>query len=965
MIINANLKAPVIIMLLLIIMLGSQGGPCSAVGIADMTPVAENEYLRLYINEQDAGIAVLDKRNDHVWYSNPPNWDKDERIAQGTTKNQVGAQLLITYDRGNSEIKRDSYNHSVLLGQFEISPINNGVKVNYTINEVWKPDDYIPQVISQERMETAILSQLNNDKDRDSILRNYTLFMLVEHDGGSRVDIPGLRVRNLSKEQIFGNYTLMPLDESYQARLAESKQLETKIQQLKSKIAALDSDAVDEIAQLEKQLSSLESDYTRIVNGLNKGKADLVWELLNKIADMREDYVRLGLEGIRFDHVKQFINRPTYMLKQTPPFVRQNMANIIKKTGYTPEDVIVDHRMNNVNAPYPNIEVFRISLEYVLDGDNLLVRVPMDEISYPNGVLDIDGNKQTYPLRNISLLPFFGAADMDSEGYIFVPDGSGALIHFNQQPKTKPIYRGDIYGRDTALDPLESASIINQQIYLPVFGMISNNHGFLAIIEEGEAFGTIVADIAGNRYSYSIVYPEFTVLNRGRLGLAEVGYINVYQSRPYQGEIRIRYKFLAGSEANYMGMARYYRECLIDKYDLNETNTAGSLPFFVDIIGSVSVIRPVSGVSRSVMLPLTTFDQVQTIVEELLAEGINNIRLRYIGMLSGGIKHRFPNVFATEECLGTQQDFHDLLSFVRQNQIEMYPHVDFMEVYDNRLFSGFSTLRDAAKLLDGSPVRIYSYDLATGERSPSPKGYLLSPRRFESVITQFMRNFQQYDIGRLSLANFGTQLYSDFGQDSKQFIDRQQSVKILQQQMERLTSENRITLMVDGGNAFTLPYVSKVVNAPMETSGHAIISERVPFVPIVLRGLYEFAGPPLNLSDNIRRDVLRAIEVGAGIRFIWSYTDSSALKETEYDNLYALNYKNWLQQAAEVYKEVNSVAELLDGERIINHRKLCENVYETTFANNYTVIVNYNQYDVTVNGIDIKAEDYKVLTGGR
>ena len=39
---------------------------------APMRLYAENEYLRLYVNEDTAEIAVWDKRRRAAWYSNPP-----------------------------------------------------------------------------------------------------------------------------------------------------------------------------------------------------------------------------------------------------------------------------------------------------------------------------------------------------------------------------------------------------------------------------------------------------------------------------------------------------------------------------------------------------------------------------------------------------------------------------------------------------------------------------------------------------------------------------------------------------------------------------------------------------------------------------------------------------------------------------------------------------------------------------
>jgi hypothetical protein len=53
----------------------------------------------------------------------------------------------------------------------------------------------------------------------------------------------------------------------------------------------------------------------------------------------------------------------------------------------------------------------------------------------------------------------------------------------------------------------------------------------------------------------------------------------------------------------------------------------------------------------------------------------------------------------------------------------------------------------------------------------------------------------------------------------------------------------------------------------------------------------------------------------------------------------------------------------LQNERIIDHKKLSKKVYKTTYENGKSVIVNYNQDNIDINGIKIKGKDYKIITG--
>ena len=110
----------------------------------------------------------------------------------------------------------------------------------------------------------------------------------------------------------------------------------------------------------------------------------------------------------------------------------------------------------------------------------------------------------SYPLTTINLLPYFGAANDESQGYIFVPDGPGALIYLNNGKTTAETYGRAVYGRDRASMPVnEYSADSKEQIYLPVFGLKNDDRAFVAILEDGDAMGQINAVVAGMRDSYT------------------------------------------------------------------------------------------------------------------------------------------------------------------------------------------------------------------------------------------------------------------------------------------------------------------------------------------------------------------------------------------------------------------------------------------------------------------------------
>jgi hypothetical protein len=162
-----------------------------------------------------------------------------------------------------------------------------------------------------------------------------------------------------------------------------------------------------------------------------------------------------------------------------------------------------------------------------------------------------------------------------------------------------------------------------------------------------------------------------------------------------------------------------------------------------------------------------------------------------------------------------------------------------------------------------------------------------------------------------------------------------------------------------------LPYAKSILNVPLESSGFNITDHSVPFYQMVIHGYIDYAGSPVNLSadQNPQQQLLKALETGSNLYFNWFYEEPSSIKETEFNHLFSSNYKLWLDDAITMYNEANEVLNEVREKSITSHKKLIEGVYETTFGEDYSVIVNYNEKTVVVDGITIEAENYKIRQG--
>ena len=108
--------------------------------------------------------------------------------------------------------------------------------------------------------------------------------------------------------------------------------------------------------------------------------------------------------------------------------------------GYTVEDLRYDNEENGVISEVKQSVRYVFDIVYELDGAGLKVSLDL-------GGMDISG---PHP-NEIHLLPYFVCGASDEDGYILVPDGSGALIGFNNGKINAPQFSMKVYGQDTAL----------------------------------------------------------------------------------------------------------------------------------------------------------------------------------------------------------------------------------------------------------------------------------------------------------------------------------------------------------------------------------------------------------------------------------------------------------------------------------------------------------------------------------
>lgn len=874
-------------------------------------PVAENEFLVLYLNEDSVELAVLDKASGYIWYTNPPERARKETVARGANKDRLNAQIVITYNSTNQQNLMDSYNDSVKYGQYQVVPIENGVRIDYELGQAWQLTDYLPTVISVERF-NELLTLIPNEKDRQFLRGLYAEFSLEEgYDPGEDYSIHGVDM-----EALLGEYGLK----------VEEPRFRT-------------------------------SDKRRLLQ-----------EYLVLIRDTNHYD---GLGDVEAEDIEPLYGRPTLMLKwNNMQWDIDAAAELLRDVGYTPEQVVIDHEMYKINPPFPDLRRFQVSVEYYLDGENFVVRIPTERVVFPERVYDPKLDREvSYPLTAIQVLPYFGAADVDAEGYLLVPGGSGALIYLNNGKTQALPYNRPVYGPDFAVGPQsEYSPHLKEQIYLPVFGLKQGEHAFFAIVEEGDALTRIEAAVSGMRDSFNRVWSSFDVRPNARVSLDAEGelihlrrlFIYMYQARTAQTDFTVRYSFLNGDEASYAGMAQLYQDYLVSRFGLRPLENRG-FPLVLDIVGSYDVVKPVYGIPKNVVEPFTTYSQAEAIIDDLYEQGIDVLEVRYLGWLAGGINHKLPTGVRLERVVGSKDDLQNLAGHLSTLGGRLYPSFDLGLVHRNGFFDRFVAFLDASRFLNRQSAYLNVHNIATYQSITEQRRPLVSPAKYDSIVDRFLADYTKLGVAGIALGDLGKLLYSDFRTDPDRVVDRQAARDVVVQQLEKFSAAG-LDLMLEGSNAYLLPYSDVVVMAPSYSRGFELIDVSVPFYQMVVSGYVAYAGEPYNLADRSGRYyLLKMLENGSLPYFAVSWETSSVVKHTDFDHFYSTYYSDVSQDIITLYEEAAGVLRDIWHLPIVNHDVLGPDVFVTEYADGTKIYVNYTAEAVFADGVLIPGEDYVVI----
>lgn len=637
--------------------------------------------------------------------------------------------------------------------------------------------------------------------------------------------------------------------------------------------------------------------------------------------------------------------RSSNTLRYGIPERRSN--NNVVRSGTDDCTITVSKINNGIKAVYDFQKAgFKYPVEYVLEDDHLKASVKVAEIQESNAA-----NIAT----ELTVLGSFGAADMTEEGYFVVPDGSGALVRFNNQ-KTMDTnaYQQRVYGSDVTVVPT-SKGAVTEQVYLPVYGIVKEDNACLVVASKGDSNAVLSAQVSKqSNSSYNLC--SFTFILRGTDTFYMSGNSNdkltVFESGAIKSDdIELRYYPIAKEGADYTDIAARYRQYLTEEAGVSAKTEAGKSPMYVDLYGGTQKKKPVLGIPVTMKQKITTYDQAGQILSQLKNSGVDDIVVSYNNWTNDGIKNKVDTEAKPSGTLGGKSDFKGLTDLISQNGFELYPSSDDRDFYSG---NGYYSFTSTAVRVSGSYSRIISYDRAYGIPDGFKKNMsLLSPSLFDEVYSDVADNYSKAGLSGVSIGNMTTSLYGDYG---KKNISRAKAMDLICASYDKLGSSLSEGILADAANAYALPYVSHITSVPLNSSRFDLFNEDIPFYQMVMHGLIPYSTTAVNGDADPTTLLLMAAATGSGLSYDMLYEETSVLKDTEFDVLYYANYLNWTDTASREYKLLQPLLSKVSSCTIDGY-EADGDLITTTYSDGTVVKVDLQQKTVEYDGNTLSLEN--------
>ncbi|MBE5961740.1 MAG: hypothetical protein E7256_10235 [Lachnospiraceae bacterium] len=592
-------------------------------------------------------------------------------------------------------------------------------------------------------------------------------------------------------------------------------------------------------------------------------------------------------------------------------------------------------------------ESYEIKLEVevlLLEDGSFTVSIPQEKI--------VEANEK-YRIGNIYIYPFLGHTRLgEREGYMFIPDGNGALIYLDdKEGRFSAGYSQKVYGNDVGVEESYVLSLfwdeymtVNdaEKILAPVYGMVHTDSkmGYLAIIESGAECATIEAYPNGAYTPYNWITSKFRLCTLYVQPTSNSGgsVTKVTDRVPY--DIKVKFAFVKEEKANYAGLATRYREYLIENDKLKKCEADYRIR--LDFLGS----ERENWLLFKKAVSMTTASQIEEIYQELKDEGVTDILSIYKGWQSGGMEDLPIKKYNVDGCLGSEAKVKDLMDQAQNDGILFYLYDDLLRANPSTGNTTFNTIKKLDRRLYSESTYKDVYETMVFE----------TPAKSAALASELKESLKKNGISSLAAAGISNTLFT-YTYSGEEYT-RLDTASVYEEILKQLN--DGLDLVLEEPLSLYWQYTDAFLDMPVGNSDYIFTDQSVPFLSMVLKGSMPMYADYTNFEANKQEFFLQLIETGIYPSFYLTYEDPAALLYTNSSDIYTSKYSNYKEEIITYYNQLKQINEQTKDAYIIGHEVMGNGVTKVTYTNGVIIYINYSKNAVTADGYTIEGMSYEI-----
>ncbi len=729
-------------------------------------------------------------------------------------------------------------------------------------------------------------------------------------------------------------------------------------------------------------------------------------------AQKMKKVAQLQIYNLLYNEIQYYdsIDDTLYVDKYGNPFMQGGMfefdedgyrvydENGVAKITYMTLEKASDYNsMLNVVSD-SSLPIFGMVLDFTLTEKGLSATLLGDSLvdasTVKNGkdvVLDEVGNtigtfNKNFSYTNIIVLPYMTyeeVTDVNNKetGMIVVPDGSGAIINFNNGKSNMlaSAVNSVYYSTDmTYVSNYKAEETMD--LMLGMYGFIyttpTNPRGILAILEKG---GNQVSLYANTNDTVSRAYFSCKVRESKDISIGTSVNADVFTKWTQDlcdTDFKFNFVFLGEDEADYVSLANKYREYLIERDGIEVKDTTKDTVVDINFLGSFEKYALFLGFKYMTPKHLTTFDQATEIINELSTGvdvgdnkklKVNEFNVSYTGWTNEEMEYQVGGSLKVSSVLGGKSDMRSFASYLDSKGIDLYPEMYVTTTKDYDL--SFGNLKYTTRNVANETAKKYQFDLATQRVDKTLSAtYMISPEYYSTLASSFLNKANKLNITKdnqtnknggyylLDLGNLIANNYRKgdliFGEASVQY--QKDALKII--------SDSGTKIKLKAPYDYAIRYADFITDVPMTSTQRQIYDETIPLYQLVINGLVDYTVETINGtgSKGVNWYYAKALETGSNLSFQISYENPTVLLETDYTYYYQAYYKNWKEHIVTLASNIDTLG--IHNGRLVYHENVAKNIAHVKYllqnGSYVELYVNTTVSDYNYQGTVIPAYGY-------